>query len=61
VPHGLTNKLWASAGQRSLETARILLIGSDATGCQALKNLVLPGELRVLHTLLRTSYCRLMA
>ncbi|WRT64346.1 uncharacterized protein IL334_001278 [Kwoniella shivajii] len=36
-------RLWASAGQRSLESARVLLVGSDATGCQALKNLVLPG------------------
>ncbi|WWD17675.1 hypothetical protein CI109_102116 [Kwoniella shandongensis] len=36
-------RLWASAGQRSLEQARVLLIGPDATGCQALKNLVLPG------------------
>lgn len=35
--------LWASAGQRSLESARILLVGHDAVGCQALKNLVLPG------------------
>ncbi|KAK4684019.1 NEDD8-activating enzyme E1 regulatory subunit, partial [Tremellales sp. Uapishka_1] len=36
-------RLWASAGQKSLEEARVLLIGADATGCQALKNLVLPG------------------
>ncbi|OCF74002.1 amyloid beta protein binding protein 1 [Kwoniella mangroviensis CBS 8886] len=36
-------RLWASAGQRSLESARGLLVGCDATGCQALKNLVLPG------------------
>ncbi|GHJ85507.1 hypothetical protein NliqN6_1909 [Naganishia liquefaciens] len=36
-------RLWASAGQKSLEQARILLIGADATGCQSLKNLVLPG------------------
>ncbi|WVQ97631.1 hypothetical protein IAU59_004745 [Kwoniella sp. CBS 9459] len=36
-------RLWASAGQRSLESARVLLVGNDATGCQALKNLVLPG------------------
>ncbi|WVR06064.1 hypothetical protein IAU60_003092 [Kwoniella sp. DSM 27419] len=36
-------RLWASAGQRSLESARVLLVGADATGCQALKNLVLPG------------------
>ncbi|WWC86452.1 uncharacterized protein L201_001329 [Kwoniella dendrophila CBS 6074] len=36
-------RLWASAGQRSLESARVLLVGCDATGCQALKSLVLPG------------------
>ncbi|BEI88551.1 uncharacterized protein CcaverHIS019_0112690 [Cutaneotrichosporon cavernicola] len=36
-------RLWASAGQRSLESARILLVGHDAVGCQAIKNLVLPG------------------
>lgn len=36
-------RLWASAGQRSLENARVLLVGADAVGCQALKNLVLPG------------------
>ncbi|RXK39228.1 amyloid beta protein binding protein 1 [Tremella mesenterica] len=36
-------RLWASSGQKSLEQARILLVGCDATGCQALKNLVLPG------------------
>lgn len=36
-------RLWASAGQRSLEQARVLLIGADAAGSQALKNLVLPG------------------
>lgn len=40
----LMYRLWASAGQRSLEAARVLLIGCDATGCQALKNLVLPGQ-----------------
>ncbi|ORY29355.1 hypothetical protein BCR39DRAFT_532469 [Naematelia encephala] len=36
-------RLWASSGQRSLESARVLLVGCDATGCQGLKNLVLPG------------------
>ncbi|EIW72572.1 hypothetical protein TREMEDRAFT_58742 [Tremella mesenterica DSM 1558] len=36
-------RLWASSGQKSLEQARILLVGCDAAGCQALKNLVLPG------------------
>lgn len=37
-------RLWASAGQRSLEQARVLLVGCDAAGSQSLKNLVLPGE-----------------
>ncbi len=41
---GGPHSLWASAGQRSLEQARVLLVGCDATGCQALKNLVLPGQ-----------------
>ncbi|KIR38806.1 amyloid beta protein binding protein 1 [Cryptococcus deuterogattii 99/473] len=36
-------RLWASAGQRSLEQARVLLVGCDAAGSQSLKNLVLPG------------------
>ncbi|KAK1925463.1 putative ubiquitin-activating enzyme subunit [Papiliotrema laurentii] len=36
-------RLWASAGQRSLEQARVLLVGCDAPGTQTLKNLVLPG------------------
>ncbi|WVN89131.1 uncharacterized protein L203_104347 [Cryptococcus depauperatus CBS 7841] len=36
-------RLWASAGQRSLEQARVLLVGCDAAGSQTLKNLVLPG------------------
>lgn len=40
----LTRRLWASAGQRSLEQARVLLIGHDAAGTQTLKNLVLPGQ-----------------
>jgi amyloid beta precursor protein binding protein 1 len=38
-----STRLWASAGQRSLESGRILLVGHDASGCQTLKNLVLPG------------------
>ncbi|OWT36091.1 amyloid beta protein binding protein 1 [Cryptococcus neoformans] len=36
-------RLWASAGQRSLEQARVLLVECDAAGSQSLKNLVLPG------------------
>jgi molybdopterin/thiamine biosynthesis adenylyltransferase len=38
------DRLWASSGQRSLEQANVLLVGCDATGSQALKNLVLPGK-----------------
>jgi hypothetical protein len=37
-------RLWASSGQKSLEEANVLLVGCDAAGCQALKNLVLPGK-----------------
>lgn len=40
----MDSRLWASSGQRSLEQANVLLIGHDATGSQAIKNLVLPGE-----------------
>ncbi|CAD6884835.1 unnamed protein product [Tilletia controversa] len=36
-------RLWASSGQRSLESASILLLGATALGAQILKNLVLPG------------------
>ncbi|KAK0552023.1 hypothetical protein OC845_001882 [Tilletia horrida] len=36
-------RLWASSGQRSLESASILLIGATALGAHILKNLVLPG------------------
>ena len=36
-------RLWAANGQAALESARIALIGATATGCETLKNLVLPG------------------
>lgn len=36
-------RLWATSGQQSLESCRILCIGSDACASQTLKNLVLPG------------------
>ncbi|KAE8258452.1 hypothetical protein A4X13_0g1688 [Tilletia indica] len=36
-------RLWASSGQRSLESASILLLGGTALGAHILKNLVLPG------------------
>lgn len=36
-------RLWAANGQAALESARIALFGATATGCEALKNLVLPG------------------
>ncbi|CDZ96241.1 NEDD8-activating complex, APP-BP1/UBA5 component [Phaffia rhodozyma] len=36
-------RLWGASGQGGLESARVLLINPIATGCQSLKNLVLPG------------------
>jgi amyloid beta precursor protein binding protein 1 len=36
-------RLWAATGQAALEGARVLVAGASATGCAALKNLVLPG------------------
>ncbi|KAK0561796.1 hypothetical protein OC844_003022 [Tilletia horrida] len=36
-------RLWASSGQRSLESANILVLGATALGAHILKNLVLPG------------------
>jgi amyloid beta precursor protein binding protein 1 len=40
-------RLWASSGQRSLESAHLLCVGSTALAGQILKNLVLPGVGRV--------------
>jgi NEDD8-activating enzyme E1 regulatory subunit len=36
-------RLWGSHGQESLHESSILLIGSNFTGCETLKNIVLPG------------------
>ena len=36
-------RLWGTHGQKKLQTSHILLIGSTFTGCETLKNLVLPG------------------
>ena len=36
-------RLWGSAGQKAIEDAHVCLLGATATGCEALKNLVLPG------------------
>ena len=36
-------RLWGRHGQRALVEARILLLGTGATGSETLKNLVLPG------------------
>eukprot|EP00949_MAST-11_sp_MAST-11-sp1_P004607 g4607.t1 len=36
-------RLWGSNGQRALEEASILVLGSSATATETLKNLVLPG------------------
>jgi amyloid beta precursor protein binding protein 1 len=36
-------RLWGSHGQESLQESSILMIGSNFTGCETLKNMVLPG------------------
>ncbi|CAO1635685.1 unnamed protein product [Parajaminaea phylloscopi] len=36
-------RLWASSGQASLESAKVLLVGASHLGAQVLKNLILPG------------------
>ncbi|KAE9024394.1 NEDD8-activating enzyme E1 regulatory subunit [Phytophthora rubi] len=39
-------RLWGAEGQRRLASTHVLLVGSCATGSEALKNLVLPGVQR---------------
>ncbi|CAI5759769.1 unnamed protein product [Candida verbasci] len=36
-------RLWASTGQSNLESSHICLINASSTGCEILKNLILPG------------------
>ncbi|ORX50586.1 hypothetical protein DM01DRAFT_1325015 [Hesseltinella vesiculosa] len=36
-------RLWAASGQTALENANICLLHASATGCEILKNLILPG------------------
>lgn len=36
-------RLWASSGQKSLESAKILVLGASHLGACVLKNLILPG------------------
>eukprot|EP00659_Diplonema_papillatum_P022759 gene22759-34859_t len=36
-------RLWGAAGQRALEDAHVCLLNATAAGCEALKNLALPG------------------
>jgi amyloid beta precursor protein binding protein 1 len=36
-------RLWGSHGQIELQKSSVLLVGSNFTGCETLKNLVLPG------------------
>jgi len=36
-------RLWGSNGQQALEASHICLVNATATGCEALKNLILPG------------------
>lgn len=36
-------RLWATSGQLNLENSHIALTNVSATGCEVLKNLILPG------------------
>ncbi|KAI8087501.1 hypothetical protein BDF21DRAFT_335833 [Thamnidium elegans] len=36
-------RLWAATGQKALEDAHICLLNASSTGCEIIKNLVLPG------------------
>ncbi|KAI8388164.1 NEDD8-activating enzyme E1 regulatory subunit [Radiomyces spectabilis] len=36
-------RLWAATGQTALESATVCLLGATSTGCEVLKNLILPG------------------
>lgn len=38
-------RLWAATGQQALEHANICLLNANSTGCEIIKNLVLPGNL----------------
>ncbi len=38
-------RLWSQNGQSALEHAHICLINATSTGCETLKNLILPGML----------------
>jgi len=39
----LVHRLWGDHGQAMLESAKLCLINATATGCEILKNLILPG------------------
>ena len=43
-------RLWGRSGQRRLRTANVVLLNANATGTEALKNLVLPGMQRYIST-----------
>lgn len=51
-------RLWAASGQKSLESANVLLVGATHLGCQSLKNLILAGigHFTVLDAQLVTEY-----
>lgn len=36
-------RLWGQNGQQALEASHICLVNASATGCEVLKNLILPG------------------
>lgn len=38
-------RLWAATGQQALEHANICLLNANSTGCEIIKNLVLPGNI----------------
>lgn len=38
-------RLWGANGQNRLECAHIALFGATATGCEVLKNLILPSKI----------------
>lgn len=39
-------RLWGARGQRKLMHSHVLLVSADAVGVEALKNLVLPGNMK---------------
>lgn len=40
-------RLWGDVGQRNLQDSSVCLIRATATGCEIMKNLILPGTFHV--------------